>query len=331
MKLASLCGALILLTACTAATARAGEDAPDQQALPLESAAAETPASEPTPELTDTSALLAPTTAPYCGGALTQGGLVICHAEPGSTVTLGDTQLTVTNNGQAYFGVGRAAPSTLSWSHSSGTKGSLEIAKRDDKYRELTGLDCDKVDARSEEQKAHAGRSWVKKRDAFATFNGGPGAEMGFIKPADAPTSSPFGPTRKYTGVSKITGESCEKVSVHRGYDMATPVGTPVLAPADGTIILGDPDLYYEGGTVFLDHGHGLVSALLHLSSVDVSAGDLVKQGDVIAKTGNSGRTTGPHLHWAVKWRNPNSDKRGGDFYIDPALLLGLPTSTHED
>ena len=105
---------------------------------------------------------------------------------------------------------------------------------------------------------------------------------------------------------------------------MATPVGTPVLAPAGGTVILADPDLYYEGGTVFLDHGQGLVSVMMHLSEVNVSAGDVVEAGDLLAHTGNTGRTTGPHLHWAVKWRNTASTDRGGDFYIDPALLLEL-------
>jgi murein DD-endopeptidase MepM/ murein hydrolase activator NlpD len=113
-------------------------------------------------------------------------------------------------------------------------------------------------------------------------------------------------------------------MSVHRGYDIAIPVGTEITAPADGTVTLGDPDLYYEGGTVFLDHGDGLVSVFLHMSSVEVSAGDVVKAGDRLGESGNTGRTTGPHLHWAVKWRNPLSEDRGNDFYIDPALLLKL-------
>ena len=65
----------------------------------------------------------------------------------------------------------------------------------------------------------------------------------------------------------------------------------------------------------------------MHLSEVDVASGDEVKRGDLLAKTGNTGRTTGPHLHWAVKWRNVASTDRGGDFYIDPALLLELPVS----
>ena len=95
--------------------------------------------------------------------------------------------------------------------------------------------------------------------------------------------------------------------------------------PPGGTIILADPDLYYEGGSVFMDHGNGLISIFMHLSSVDVAVGDVVKQSDLIAKTGNTGRTTGPHLHWAVKWRNTAASGRDGDFYIDPALLLELP------
>jgi murein DD-endopeptidase MepM/ murein hydrolase activator NlpD len=112
---------------------------------------------------------------------------------------------------------------------------------------------------------------------------------------------------------------------VHQGYDMAAPVGTPVVAPSAGVVTLADPDLYYEGGTVFLDHGHGLLSVFMHLSEVNVAPGDAVARGEVIAKTGNTGRSTGPHLHWGVKWRNPASEDRGADVYIDPALLLELP------
>ncbi|KCZ52834.1 M23 family metallopeptidase [Hyphomonas pacifica] len=262
-----------------------------------------------------------------CGGVLTQGGLVICQGPAETVFTVAGIKLTTDESGTAQFGLSTVAPSVIGWSHESGAYGDLKIAERNDDYREIDGFDCDKVDARSEEQKAHAGRSWVKKQDAFARFNPGPGAVTGFIKPSAAPTSSPFGPTRKYTGVSKVTGEACEKVSVHRGYDMAAPVGTEVVAPAAGTVTLADPDLYYEGGTVFLDHGHGLVSVFMHLSEVDVTPGDTVQRGDLLAKTGNTGRTTGPHLHWAVKWRNPESKSRDGDFYIDPALLLDLPVT----
>lgn len=275
----------------------------------------------------ETSAEAAAPVQETCDGELTQGGLVICRGAPGTVFTVAGRKLTADASGSAQFGIATDAPSVIGWSSGSGAFGDLTIAPRHDDFRTIKGFDCDKVDARSEEQKAHAARSWVKKQEAFADFNDGPGALTGFIKPADMPASSPFGPTRKYIGVSKVTGEPCESVSVHRGYDMAAPVGTPIVAPAAGTVILADPDLYYEGGSVFLDHGHGLVSVFMHLSEVDVKAGDMVERGDPLAKSGNTGRTTGPHLHWAVKWRNPEASDRGGDFYIDPALLLELPVT----
>ena len=262
-----------------------------------------------------------------CDGALAQGGLVICYGAPGTKFTVAGRTIAADASGTAQFGLPTDAPAVIGWKSSSGAFGDLNIAARHDEYREIKGFDCDKVDARTEAQKAHAARSWVKKQEAFAEFNDGPGALRGFTKPADAPASSPFGPTRKYIGVSKVTGKPCESVSVHRGYDMAAPVGTPITAPAPGVVILADPDLYYEGGAIFLDHGHGLVSVFMHLSEVEVSVGDVVDRGDLLAKSGNTGRTTGPHLHWAVKWRNPDSEDRGADFYIDPALLLDLPVT----
>ncbi|MEO1100975.1 MAG: M23 family metallopeptidase [Pseudomonadota bacterium] len=263
-----------------------------------------------------------------CGGALVQGGLMICQGPEGSAFTYNGLTLTADSDGLAVFGLKRNAEleTSVSIETPASTPISLPVTltPRSDDYRVIKGLDCDKVDARTPEQKDHAARSWVIKQDAFASFNPGPGPATGFVLPADGPPTSPFGPTRKYIGVSAETGEACESTSVHRGYDMATPIGTPVTAPAAGTVILSDPDLYYEGGAVFLDHGHGLVSVFIHLSSVDVAPGDTVERGDLLAKTGNTGRTTGPHLHWAVKWRNPASDSRDGDFYIDPALLLDL-------
>ena len=262
-----------------------------------------------------------------CDGVLAQGGLVICRGAPGTKFTVAGVTVPADASGTAQFGIATDAPKVIGWSATGGDYGDLAIAPRHDDFRVIEGFDCDKVDARTEAQKAHAARSWVAKQDAFAKFNDGPGALTGFIKPADMPASSPFGPTRKYIGVSKVTGKPCESVSVHQGYDMAAPVGTPIVAPAAGTVILADPDLYYEGGAIFLDHGHGLVSVFMHLSEVDVKAGDVVGRGDLLAKSGNTGRTTGPHLHWAVKWRNPAASDRGGDFYIDPALLLDLPVT----
>lgn len=276
-------------------------------------------------------ALAEPATTLTCGGIAKQGGLLICEGPADTSIRVassdGSDARTVRTDadGEVLIGLKRTEDAMLVLTpEAEGTAPlSVEITARNDEFRTIKGLDCDKVDARTEAQKAHAARSWVKKQDAFDTFNDGPGAHDGFVLPADGPASSPFGPARKYIGTG-ANGETCEKVSVHRGYDMAVGTGTPVNAPAGGTVILADEDLYYEGGTVFLDHGDGLVSVFMHMSGVDVEAGDVVETGERLGASGNTGRTTGPHLHWAVKWRNPASDERGGDFYIDPALLLDL-------
>lgn len=266
-----------------------------------------------------------------CAGQAVQGGLLLCDAPSGSTLIVSGPdgearrEVPVNSDGIATIGLRRNEETTLvitSVEHDVEEQ-IFTLAERDDPFRTITGLDCDKVDARTEAQKAHASRSWVKKQTAFKTFTSGDGARNGFIRPSKGPASSPFGPARKYIGVGK-DGEPCERTSVHQGYDIAIPVGTEIVAPAAGTVTLADPDLYYEGGTVFLDHGDGLVSVFLHMSDVEVAAGDKVAVGDRLGASGNTGRTSGPHLHWAVKWRNPASSERSGDFYIDPALLLDL-------
>ncbi len=265
-----------------------------------------------------------------CSKNAKQGGLIVCQLPVGARVSLnGQAMAIVGESGLATIGLKQnaASPAIVSWSIDGVEaleKFEIPVAARKDDFRELTGMNCDKVDARTPEQKKHAGESWVKKVDAFASLNAPVSKQISFLKPADGPYSSPFGPTRHYTGVSEITGKKCESTSVHRGLDMAVPVGTDLIAPMGGTVILGDPDLYYEGGSIFLDHGYGLVSVFMHLSQVDVAAGQSVQTGERLGATGNTGRTTGPHLHWAVKWRNTARDDRNGDFYIDPAIVLEL-------
>lgn len=271
----------------------------------------------------------AETTPLSCSGAAKQGGLLICNGPADTSVRVagedgsGAREVRTDEDGVVTVGLTRTEASPLILTPAGGAPLSVEIATRSDDFRLLRGLDCDKVDARTPQQLAEVEESWLKKKDAFETFNDGPGASLGFKRPAEGRASSPFGPERKYVGTG-ADGETCEKVSVHQGYDIATPIGTPIIAPAPGTVILGDPDLYYEGGAVFLDHGQGLVSVFMHMSKVDVTAGDKVEAGEQVGLSGNTGRTTGPHLHWAVKWRNQATLNRDEDFYIDPALLLAL-------
>ncbi|ODP37785.1 M23 family metallopeptidase [Sphingomonas turrisvirgatae] len=130
-----------------------------------------------------------------------------------------------------------------------------------------------------------------------------------FIWPATGRISGLFGAQRIYKG---------EPGAYHGGVDVARPTGTPVLAPADGVVILAAASPFtLEGRLLMIDHGMGLNSAFLHLSRIDVQAGDIVRQGQPIGAIGMTGRATGPHLHWGMRWR---------DAKIDPLLLAGPMT-----
>ena len=266
-----------------------------------------------------------------CDGVARQGGLLVCAGPADTAIRVAGEdgskarEVLTSETGKVTIGLNRDEPTPLILTASAADVAplSVDIAERNDDFRLLKGLDCDKVDARTEAQKKQVEEEWLLKQEIFQVFNDGPGASRGFQKPANGRPTSPFGPTRKYIGTG-ANGETCEKISVHRGYDLAVPVGTPVKAPAPGTVLLGQLDMYFEGGAVFLDHGDGLVSIFMHMSEIDVEAGDTVETGEQLGLSGNTGRTTGPHLHWAVKWRNPAAEDRDEDFYIDPALLLTL-------
>ena len=127
-----------------------------------------------------------------------------------------------------------------------------------------------------------------------------------FIWPAKGRISGVFGSQRIYRG---------EPGSYHSGLDVTGPTGTPFVAPADGVVILAAKEPFtLEGHLLMIDHGNGLNSAFLHCSQLLVDEGERVKQGQVIGKIGSTGRSTGPHLHWGMKWN---------DARIDPILLTG--------
>lgn len=99
----------------------------------------------------------------------------------------------------------------------------------------------------------------------------------------------------------------------HYGIDLAAPQGTVIRAPAAGRVALARPGLHFEGGLVLIDHGQGLITAYLHQSRLDVAAGQALRRGDPIGRVGMTGRATGPHLCWRMKWRDRN---------LDPSLLV---------
>ena len=99
----------------------------------------------------------------------------------------------------------------------------------------------------------------------------------------------------------------------HYGIDLAAPQGTVVRAPAAGRVTLARTGMHFEGGLVLIDHGQGLITAYLHQSRLDVEAGQELARGDPIGRVGMTGRATGPHLCWRMKWRDRN---------LDPSLLV---------
>ena len=127
--------------------------------------------------------------------------------------------------------------------------------------------------------------------------------ELPMAFPVKGRVSGEFGRRRVFNGQPRRP---------HSGIDIAAPTGTPVLAPTSGQVI-GVGDYFFNGKTLFIDHGQGLITMFCHLSAIDVSIGDWVEQGSPVAKVGSTGRSTGPHLHWTLSLN---------DARIEPHLLL---------
>jgi hypothetical protein len=146
------------------------------------------------------------------------------------------------------------------------------------------------------------------KAKVFASSSNVPLWEGDFHAPVPAQATDSFGTRRMFNG---------KLASIHKGADFHAAAGTPVHASNDGIVVLARP-LYFEGNCVIIDHGLGLYTLSMHFSRIDVKEGQHVKTGDQIGLSGATGRVTGPHLHWAVRWQGA---------YLDPVKLLHLNLS----
>ncbi len=147
-------------------------------------------------------------------------------------------------------------------------------------------------------------RELAEQTRAYQTFSPAQPSNLLFDKPVQGPLSSPFGLRRFFNG---------EERNPHSGLDFAVGAGTPIKAPAAGKVILIG-NYFFNGNTVFVDHGQGLISMFCHMSKVDVKLGQSLPRGGIVGRVGATGRATGPHMHWNVSLN---------DARVDPAIFIG--------
>lgn len=236
-----------------------------------------------------------------------QGAMVIGKVPAASQVHHAGRLLRPTPYGSVVFGVARDEKGPLQLQiDGPGSESSLitiQVTPRDWPLEQVRGVPPKTVNpppaiaARIKREQAQVTTARVRDDDR-ADF------AQAFLWPVQGRISGRFGNQRVYNG---------SPGSAHSGMDIAVPTGTPIKAPAAGVITFAAPDLYLTGGTVVLDHGHGISSNFLHMSRIDVKVGDRISQGQVVGAVGATGRATGPHLHWGMNWF---------DTRIDPLLVL---------
>lgn len=245
----------------------------------------------------------------WMSGTAVQGGLVIGRAPKGTrSLFLNDAALEFSPDGFFLIGFDRdaAVQASLVAILADGSKIERNIAIAPGNWRiENIAANITGGAKSSAEFEARRSAELEQIAAARATRSDSAGWRQKFIRPTSGRISGLFGAQRIYNGTP---------ASYHNGMDIAAPKGQNFVAPADGIVTLAAHDAFtLEGHLLMIDHGMGLNSAFLHASELLVKVGDHVRQGQVIGRVGATGRATGPHLHWGMKWNSAR---------IDPKLLL---------
>lgn len=304
--------AALLLAACAAGEAPAQPEAPPTATTTA--AATTTPISAPSPAPTSLTL--------HCAGAFTQGGVALCRTLPGARMFVdGVASGEADAQGWAVIGFPRdhdahaQVTAQRAWDCANGhasevtlcpsVSASFDIAPREFDIQRVNGLPQDTVTPTDPALLERIRSEAALKARGFTSVAPLEGWLEGFIIPVEGGVvTGHWGNQRVLNGTPSTP---------HFGYDIAAPVGTPIHAPASGVVTLAEPDMHYEGGLIFIDHGEGLITMYLHMSRLDVHVGDHVTQGQVIGAVGARGRATGPHLCWRMKWR---------DRQLDPSVAL---------
>jgi len=246
-------------------------------------------------------------------GPMQQGALVIGTVEPGARIQLDGKSVRVTPEGRFAIGFDRDAKATakLTAIYADGRKETraLTIARREYDVQSVTGVPQQTVEpppsvlARIEREAKLVAAARAVDSNLLSFLDG-------FAWPLTGRISGIYGSQRIYNG---------KPGRPHYGVDVAAPVGRRVRAPADAVVTLAEPDLFFSGGTLIMDHGYGVSSTFMHLSKLLVKKGDRVRVGDEVAEVGATGRASGPHLDWRINWFNVR---------LDPQLIAPpMPTS----
>lgn len=242
-------------------------------------------------------------------GRFCQGGYAAGRGMPGADIVVdGTSRGPVGPSGWFYVGFDRDAAPTCRISlqsakgHDSAVIAILPVAYD---IQRVDGLPQDTVTPQDPALLDRIKREAALKAEAFASRIDADAFHRGFDWPVTKfVVSGHFGNQRVLNGTPS---------SPHMGFDMAAPTGTPIHAPQDGLVVLAEPDMFYEGGLILIDHGQGLISMYLHQSELFVRKGQWVRQAQPIGRVGSKGRATGPHLCWRLKW---------SDRHMDPSLMV---------
>ena len=228
-------------------------------------------------------------------GNFSQGNFILGKTEPNSKIIVNKTEVRVSSDGYFVFGIDRDRKYDLVITKiSNGKKEKIikKILKRKYKIQRIDGLPENKVTPpesvykriKTENNKIGEARAINSELNFFKDK---------FIMPVEGIITGVYGSQRILNGKPKWP---------HYGIDIAAKQGTQIISSATGVVTMAEDDLYYTGGTIIMDHGHGISTIYSHLENVLVSVGDKINQGDVIGTVGSTGRSTGPHLDFRINW-----------------------------
>jgi len=242
-------------------------------------------------------------------GRFTQGGHAIGRTWPRALVFVDGESLTAASaDGWFIVGFDREAPGSVqieARSNGRSARRVLDIAPGTFPSTVVNGLPPATVEPSDPALLARIREEVVLKTDGFASRVDTDGFHNGFVWPLEN-----FRVTSRWGAQRVLNGTPARP---HYGIDLAAPQGSAIRAPAPGLVTLAQPALHFEGGLVLIDHGQGLITAYLHQSRLEVRQGQTLMRGDLIGRVGMTGRATGPHLCWRMKWRDRN---------LDPSLLV---------